>query len=759
MLPIDDLLARLTLDEKARLCAGADFWSTPAVERLEIPSITLSDGPHGLRVPSGDDHLGLTESRPATCFPSAAGLAGAWDPALARAVGEALGVEARAMNLQVVLGPGANIKRSPLCGRNFEYFSEDPLLSATLAAAHIQGVQSCGVGASLKHFAANNQEHRRMSVDAIIDERPLREIYLASFEHAVIEARPFTVMCAYNRVNGTYCAENRRLLTDILRNEWGFDGLVVSDWGAVDERLPALEAGLDLEMPPADAARTERLASAVEAGALDETVLDSAVKRLLPLIQRTRATADAPAQDVESQPFEAAHHRLARRVARESMVLLKNEHDLLPLESDTRIALIGEFADRPRYQGGGSSHVNATRVTSLRQALSAQRPLDTPWARGFDSEAQARAPALEEEAVALARDADVAVLCLGVPEHLESEGFDRPHLDLPDNQRALIEAVAAVNSRLVVVLASGAPVVMPWIERAGAVLQGYLGGQAVGEAQADLLLGEASPCGRLAESYPVRLEDTPCYLHFPGEGDRVHYNEGIHVGYRYYDSADVAPLFPFGHGLGYTRFAYHALELSHSHYDGDGALTVSLAITNKGGCTAKEVVQLYLHDATGCVPVAEQALRGFEKLELAPGETQRVTLSLKRRDFCYYDTARCRWRMPSGRFEVRLGASSQDIRLRADLEVTGEAAAPAIDRNTLLGDLLDDERALPVLREHLADYADELPMLAPLAGQKSDDPMMAAMSRYLPLRAIVSFSSFSEAELDRLLEALRRAGA
>ncbi|MFC0268131.1 glycoside hydrolase family 3 C-terminal domain-containing protein [Kushneria aurantia] len=748
---LDTLIAQLTLEEKASLCSGHDFWSTKAIERLAIPAMRLSDGPHGLRVPAGDDHLGLTHSKPATCFPTAAGLACSWNPALVEEMGRALGDEARAEGLHVVLGPGANIKRSPLCGRNFEYFSEDPLLSSRLAAAHIRGVQSRGVGASLKHFAANNQEHRRMSVNAVIDERSLREIYLASFESAVKEAQPWTVMCAYNRLNGELCAEHPYLLTDILRNEWGFEGFVVSDWGAVNERVAGLAAGLELEMPPGGEARDRQIVAAVREGALDEAILDRAVARLLAVTLRVRDNED----DSVGVDHEA-HHQLARRVARESMVLLKNDNALLPLAANAEVALIGEFAKRPRYQGGGSSHVNATRVASLYEALDSRLGERLHYAQGFAIDRDDIDSALQQEAVAQAREAGVAVLCLGLPERIESEGYDREHLDLPPNQIALIEAVRSVQTNTLVVLASGAPIVMPWVEHADAILAGYLGGQACGEALADLLLGDVSPCGKLAETFPQRLADTPCYLNFPGEGDRVRYGEGIFVGYRYYDSAEVAPLFPFGHGLSYSRFDYTDLELSRDTFSGEDELTVRLSLTNSGGVEASEVVQLYVSDATRTIPVAEQTLRAFDKIALRPGATQHIAFTLRRRDFCFYDAAHGDWRLPSGTFEIRIGASSQDIRLVAPFEVAGDPVMlPPLDRNTLLGDLLVSDAAVAVLREQLADIADELPMIDPIMGREGDGGMMEAMSRYLPLRALVSFSSFTEAQLDQLLTALR----
>ncbi|SPJ32081.1 glycoside hydrolase family 3 C-terminal domain-containing protein [Kushneria phyllosphaerae] len=744
------LIEQMTLEEKAGLCSGDNFWRTKVVERLGIPAINLSDGPHGLRAQGEEqDHLGVNDSKPATCFPTAAGLASSWSVERLEQLGAALGDEAQTEGLHVVLGPGANIKRSPLCGRNFEYFSEDPMLSSHLAAAHIRGTQSRGVGSSLKHFAANNQEHRRMSVDARIDERTLREIYLASFEHAVKEARPWTVMCAYNRLNGEYCSEHSRLLTDILRDEWGFEGFVVSDWGAVNERVPGLEAGMELEMPASGGERDAQIVAAVKEGRLEEAVLDRAVERLL------RITFRAHDARKDSAEFDAeAHHQLARHIARDSMVLLQND-GTLPLSNEHRVAVIGEFAERPRYQGGGSSHVNATRVETLLEALRS-RDASLDYTKGFEIDRDAPDQQLEQDAATAASHADVAVLCLGLPERHESEGYDRTHLNLPANQLALIEAVARVQPNTVVVLANGSPIAMPWVGQVSAILEGYLGGQAVGAALADLLYGEVSPSGKLAETFPQRLEDTPAHLNFPGEGDVVRYGEGIFVGYRHYDTLGTEPLFPFGHGLSYSRFDYANLTLSASDFDGQGSLTISCDITNSGEREASEIVQLYLSDQTQTVPVATQALRGFDRVALAPGETARVELRLTRRDFCWYDAQRGDWRLPTGTFEVRIGASSRDIRLSQTLDVQGDdVALPVIDRNTLLGDLQRREDATRVLRQHLADIADELPMLNDLMAREGGDDLMNAMGHYLPLRALVSFSGFTEARLENLLKDLK----
>ncbi|MEC4768965.1 glycoside hydrolase family 3 C-terminal domain-containing protein [Halomonas sp. CUBES01] len=759
MRPINETLAAMTLEEKAALCSGQDFWTTRAIEHLDVPALMLSDGPHGLRKQPdgpGADHAGLLDSVPATCFPTAAGLASSWDTALLTTLGEALGDEAQSEGVDVVLGPGTNIKRSPLCGRNFEYFSEDPLLSSRLASAHIQGVQAKGVGASLKHFAANNQEHRRMSVDARIDERALREIYLASFEEAVKQAEPWTVMCAYNRVNGPYCSEHARLLSEILREEWGFDGVVVSDWGAVNERVAGLEAGLELEMPGSGDTRTREIVAAVEQGRLDEAVLDRAVERLLRLIQRT-STRRRPESRVDLDD----HHQLARRIARESMVLLKNE-GALPLAAGQRVAVIGEFATRPRFQGGGSSHVNPYRVDTPLDAMQA-RGEQVDYAQGVAIDRDDIDQALLDEAVKCAQNAEVAVLFLGLPERYESEGYDRQHLDMPANQHALIEAVHAVQPNIVVVLANGSPVTMPWLAKASAVLEAYLGGQAMGVAVTDLLFGDASPCGKLAETFPQRLEDTPCHLDFPGTGDVVNYSEGIFVGYRYVEAKRMAPLFPFGHGLSYTTFEYQDLTLSSRAMSADETLEVQVAVTNTGRRAGKEIVQLYISDHSRTLPVAPKALRHFAKVYLVPGASTTLRFTLSRRDFAYFDVERNAWRVPSGQFVVRIGASSADIRLSQSLQVRGDApTVPHLDRNTLVGDLEGFPALKQTLRDELASLASQSPLLTALAEEPADeaqgDEMIAAMLRYMPLRSLVAFTAgaLDETRLDRLVARLRQ---
>lgn len=729
------LISQMTLEEKAGLCSGLDFWHTKGIERLGIPSVMMTDGPHGLRKQrESADHLGLFDSVPATCFPSAAGLASSWDRELVGKVGAALGEECQAEEVAVLLGPGANIKRSPLCGRNFEYFSEDPYLSSELAAAHIQGVQSQGVGTSLKHFAANNQEHRRMTGNSVVDERTLREIYLASFEGAVKKGRPWTVMCSYNKVNGTFASENETLLTDILKDEWGHEGFVVSDWGAVNERADGLAAGLELEMPSSNGAGDRKIVEAVRSGKLPEEKLDRAVERLLTIIFRAvdnrkpGATYDAD-----------AHHRLAREVARECMVLLKNENRTLPLAKSGRVAVIGELAEQPRYQGGGSSHVKPTRLENIREELAAVAGSGVAfeYARGYELSGDEIDDGLVREAVEAARRADVAVIFAGLPERYESEGFDRTHLRIPDNQAKLIDAVAAAQERVVVVLSNGAPVEMPWIGKAKAVLEAYLGGQALGGAIADLLFGDANPCGKLAETFPVRLEHNPSYLNFPGEGDTVEYKEGLFVGYRYYDAKRIEPLFPFGHGLSYTSFEYTGIAVDRKEIDDTEKVRVTVKVRNTGTRAGKEIVQLYVSDVESSVIRPEKELKGFAKVELQPGEEKEVAFELDKRSFAFYDVQLKDWRVETGEFAVLVGASSADIRLRDTLVVRSTMRLEKrFNRNSTVGDLLADPVGAPAIKEMLKHSPFPLPENA--EGEAAE--MMAAFAKYMPLRALVSFS-------------------
>ncbi|WP_123041138.1 beta-glucosidase [Cohnella candidum] len=747
---LKSLIAQMTLEEKAGLCSGLDFWHTKGVGRLGIPSIMLTDGPHGLRKQNASaDHLGLFDSVPATCFPSAAGLASSWDRDLIRKVGVALGEECQAEDVAVLLGPGANIKRSPLCGRNFEYFSEDPYLSSRMAAGHIEGVQSQGVGSSLKHFAANNQEHRRMTGDSVVDERTLREIYLASFEHAVKEAQPWTVMCSYNKVNGTYASENRYLLTDILKDEWGHEGFVVSDWGAVNERAEGLAAGLELEMPSSGGAGDRKIVEAVRSGKLLEDKLDRAVERLLKIVfmavdrKKEGATYDAE-----------AHHALAREVARESMVLLKNDDGILPLRKGGKIAVIGEFAVKPRYQGGGSSHIKPTRLEDIRDeiAKSAGAGAQVTYSQGYDLKSDVSDEALAADAKKAAAAADVAVVFAGLPDHYESEGFDRTHLSLPANQIELIRTVAETQPNVVVVLSNGAPVEMPWIGSVKGLLEAYLGGQALGGAIADLLFGDANPSGKLAETFPKRLEHNPSYLNFPGEGDRVEYKEGLFVGYRYYDAKAIEPLFPFGFGLSYTTFDYSNLVIGGNAIRDDQEVEITVDVRNAGNRAGKEIVQLYVRDVQSSVIRPLKELKGFAKVELQPGEKKSVSFTLDKRSFAFYDVSLKDWRVETGDFEILVGRSSRDIVLSSLISVESTVAVkPVYHRNSTVGDLMVHPEAAAAVMEWIRKTPFGA-MAADYDGEGAE--MMQAMMKYMPLRGLVGFSggALSEEELEGLLK-------
>lgn len=669
------LVAQMTLEEKAGLCSGQGFWRLKGIERLQLPSVMVTDGPHGLRKQdASQDHVGLNASVPATCFPTASALASTWNTDLLRQVGEALGRECAAQEVAVLLGPGLNIKRHPLCGRNFEYFSEDPLLSGELAAALVEGIQSQGVGACLKHFAVNNQEQRRMTVDVVVDERTLREIYLRGFEIAVKKAKPWTLMCAYNRLDSAYCSEHGRLLTKILREEWGFDGLVMSDWGAVNDRVLGLQAGLDLEMPGSGGVNDRCIAAAVKAGTLPEAVLDQAAVRVVSLV------LGSAAQPKGAAPDKAAHHALAQQAAREAAVLLKNEDDLLPLSAETTIAIIGAFAKQPRYQGAGSSRVNPTQVDCAFDAI-ARLPGQSSnlgYAAGYDAAQSQPDQALIEAAAAAARDAQVVVLFAGLPEAYESEGFDRAHMRLPEQHDRLIEAVCAANPNVAVVLANGAPVEMPWADAPKAILEGYLAGQGGGGAMADLLFGLANPSGKLAESFPLSQKDVPSDPWFPGTGRQVQYREGLGIGYRHYETAQAPVLFPFGHGLSYTEFDYRSLKVQededperpHVHH-------LSLMLANIGHRAGAEVVQVYVRPPASRVRRPALELRAFAKVALEPSQVRQIDFTLDASAFAHYSSEAGNWRVQPGEYEICIGASCRDIRLRIAVSVAAPSAEPA----------------------------------------------------------------------------------
>ncbi|MDQ0257055.1 beta-glucosidase [Evansella vedderi] len=748
---IRQLIQELTLEEKAGLCSGLNFWHTKPVERLGIPSVMVTDGPHGLRKQKqGADNLGLFDSVPATCFPSAAGLAGSWDRNLINKVGVALGEECQAEDVAVLLGPGANIKRSPLCGRNFEYFSEDPYLSSELAASHINGVQSQGVGTSLKHFAANNQEHRRMSTDAVVDERTLREIYLASFEGAVKKAQPWTVMCSYNQVNGEFASENKTLLTDILKEQWGHEGFVVSDWGAVNERAHALEAGLELEMPSSNGEGDKKIVEAVKNGSLSEEVLNDAVERLLTIIFRS---VDEKKENATYD--QEAHHALARQVASESMVLLKNEEEVLPLKKEGKIAVLGAFAKHSRYQGGGSSHVVPTKLDNVfeeMQKLAGEA--DVSYGEGYKLDSDYIDEQLILEAKDIAIQSDVAVVFVGLPERYESEGYDRTHLHIPANHQRLIEAVSEVQPNVIVVLSNGAPIEMPWLGNVKGLLEAYLGGQAFGGAVADVLFGAVNPSGKLAETFPQKLSHNPSHLNFPGEGDKVEYKEGIFVGYRYYDTKEIEPLFPFGYGLSYTTFDYTTISVNKKELTDEETVDVHVTVKNTGNIAGKEVVQLYVRDVETSVIRPAKELKGFEKVALEPGEETIVMFTLDKRAFAYYNVQLKDWHVETGEFEILVGKSSKDIVLSEKVKVQSTVSLPVrFSRTSTMGDIMAHPHAGPVLQEALAEIRKNSPMMEAMEGEQSE--MLVAMMKYMPLRTLVSFNeSFTEEMLSDLLEKL-----
>lgn len=680
---IDKILSQMTLEEKAALCQGADSWHTVACERLGLPAVMVADGPHGLRKETDEQIADTWEHRtvPAVCFPSAAGSAASFDPALLYEIGANIAEACQGENVQVILGPAANIKRSPLCGRDFEYISEDPFLAGKLAAAIIRGVQDGGVGTSLKHFAANSQETHRFSVNERIRERALREIYLPAFETAVREGKPWTLMCSYNKINGTYSSENPWLLTQLLRKEWGFDGLVMSDWGAVNDHVASVNAGLELQMPRNGDMEDELLVRAVRDGRLSEEVLDRAARRVLQLVKRT---LEGRREDAEFD--RGAQHHAARKAARQSMVLLKNEGSLLPIRGNKKVAFIGEFAAAPRYQGGGSSHINASEVLS---ALEAVRSVSkVTYARGFSANEDTMTETQLTEAVCIAKEADIAVLFLGLPDAYESEGYDRTHLALPACQTRLLEEIAKVQPKIAVVLHNGAPVEMPWIDKVPALLEAYLGGQAAGGAVVDLLFGAVSPCGKLAETFPLKLEDSPSYLNFPGTRDLVDYGEGIYVGYRYYDKKKMPVLFPFGHGLTYTTFEYSDLRLSAETFRPGDSLTVSVRVTNTGNMAAAEIVQFYVRGAHPGIERPLRELKGFGKIFLQPGEDGTVTAVLDERSFaCWEEDAHC-WYAEPGAYVIEAAASSRDIRLSADVMVENALLHVPVTADTCFSDIL-----------------------------------------------------------------------
>ena len=738
---VGSIIARMTLEEKASLCSGVGMWHTQSIERLDIPAIMVSDGPHGLRKVEKEDSI---ISIKAVCFPAACATAASFDRNLMEQLGEALGDTCQHEGIAVILGPAVNIKRSPLCGRNFEYFSEDPYLTAEMAAAQIHGLQSRNVGACIKHFAANSQEHRRLCASSEVDERTLREIYLPAFETAVKREQTWTVMSSYNKLNGTYTSENAWLLDQVLRREWGYQGVVMSDWGAVSDRVAGVAAGLDLEMPSSQGINDCKIVEAVRSGELDEKHLDRVCERILKLVLRCTEHAHPETPwNLEEQ------HVLATRMAEDCMVLLKNEDQLLPLKRSMKVAFIGEFAAKPRFQGGGSSNINSFKTTS---AIEAAAGMEVFYSPGYCEDIAT--PKQISDAVELARESDVAVVFAGLPDFYESEGYDREHMKLPDSHNQLIEAVSHANPNIVVVLHNGAPVEMPWINRVKAVLETYLCGQGVGEATVRILYGDACPSGHLPETFPIKLSDNPSYLFYGGGKDHVEYREGVFVGYRYYDKKEADVLFPFGHGLSYTTFAYSDLRLNASEITDRDTLTVSVTVKNTGTCFGKNVVQLYVSDLSGSVLRPVRELKGFEKVALEPGEKKTVTFELDKRAFAYWNGDIHDWYVESGKYTVEIGESSRNIVLSAVVTVLSTRKIP---RRYTAESIFEDIAADPDVDEEA-----KWQVMRILGPENGPDPnpiserQVAAMIRYMPLRTAVMGGKVSPEQMEMLLKRLNR---
>lgn len=771
---IKECISRMTLEEKAGLLSGLDCWNSKALPDQGVESLRMCDGPSGLRFQTEeDDHVGVHASAEMVSFPTGCAMASSFDRELVEQIGVALGEESHSVGVNLVLGPAANIKRTPLCGRNFEYFSEDPYISGQIAAALIRGIQSQDVGACMKHFACNNQETWRMKIDARMDERALREIYLAGFEQAVKEADPCALMSSYNGINGQSACENKTLLTDILREEWEFEGFVVSDWGAMNDRVKGVKAGLDLEMPGCSGITDRQLVSAVKSGCLEESVIDRAVERILGRVKKYAAKASGVDFDREG------HHELAVKAAAESAVLLKNEGGILPLADGDPVAFIGRFAQEPRFQGGGSASVTPFRLTNALDHVMGNKNI--AYAPGFTEIDDTVNRSWEAEAVEIAARAKTAVIFAGLPASMESECYDRVDLELPSCQNRLIEKICEVQKHVVVVLYSGSPVTMPWLHKVQAVLQMHTGGQGVGAATAELLYGEKNPCGKLSESYPVRLEDTPSYLFYPGDGVRVSYDEGIFVGYRYYDKKKIEVLFPFGHGLSYTEFSYGNLQVKGLEDSDETAIQVSVDVTNTGSVFGREVVQLYVEDHTGDreeslvvdataqVKIVEhkggpsrpvRELKGFEKLSLSPGETKTAVFILNRRSFAWYNTAGRTWSVSGGSYRIAIGASSRDIRLAQTITLRGDQKLEAdIAMGSLMSEIAADSQLWQFTLDYLSEVNAKLDSI--IHGTDENNAYLREELKELPFYAVRGIYSVSQEDLERLIGILndRRRGA
>ena len=753
------VLADMTLEEKALLLSGDGWWKTHAIDHLQIPSICMTDGPHGLRKVEGG---GLSTSVPATCFPTASALASSWDTELIREVGVALARESQASDVQILLGPGINMKRSPLGGRNFEYFSEDPLLAGKMAAAYIQGVQSEGVGTSLKHYAANNQEFERMATNSNLDERTLHEIYLPAFEMAVKEAQPWSVMAAYNLVNAVHAAENDLLLRDILRSRWGYRGFVVSDWGAVHDRVKGIKAGLNLEMPGSGDFNRKKIIEGVQTGKLSPAVLDEVVEELLAVILEAK---DRHRPGLTFDPDQ--HDDLARKAAGESLVLLKNEENVLPLDfaRTKSIAIIGAFAKMPRYQGAGSSQVNPTKVSTAYDALVklAAKDVAISYAPGYTDEG-ATTDDLIAQAKQQAKEAQMAIVFAGLPDSFESEGFDRSSLDLPAGHNRLIEDISSGQPNVVVVLMNGAAVTMPWVNKVKAIVEAWLGGQAGGAAIADALLGKINPSGKLSETFPARLEDTPAYPEFPARDKEANYGEGIFIGYRYYEIKKVSPLFPFGFGLSYTTFSCSDLRISAPAIKDTENVIVTAKVKNTGRLAGKEIVQLYIHEQRPKVRRPEKELQAFAKIALEPGEEKEVRFDLGKRAFAYYEVSVHDWIVNPGKFDILVGGSSKDANLCRTIEVTAtDPLISRLTRDSLLKEFVNHPKGQAFYPELIrafglgnpSETAAETSNLRPeeIATKRKADMAVQAFLDDMPIYKACAFSEgrFTEERLEAIL--------
>lgn len=747
------IVNQMTLEEKAGMCSGLDFWHLKHVERLGIPEVMVSDGPHGLRKQDDKgDHLGMNDSIKAVCFPPAALSACSFDRKLVKEMGKTIGKEAQANDVSIVLGPAVNIKRSPLCGRNFEYYSEDPYLAGEIAAAFINGVQSQHVGTSIKHFAANNQEYHRMSNSSEADERTLREIYFPAFETAVKKAQPYTFMCSYNQINGTFASENKWLLTDVLRGDWGFKGYVMSDWGAVNDRVKGLEAGLELEMPSSNGVNDALIVQAVKDGSLKEDILDQAVERILRIIFEYADNRTPQEFTMEKD------HEEARHIAEESMVLLKNDEQILPLKASEKIAFIGGFAKKPRFQGGGSSHINCFKITNALDSVPSDAQVT--YAEGFPADKDLYDDALAAEAIKAAAASDKVVIFAGLPDSFESEGYDRSHMRLPECQNRLISEILKVQPNTVIVLHNGSPVELPWLNDIKGLLEAYLGGQAGGTAVANILYGKVNPSGKLAETMPLKLSDNPSYLNFGG-GEKVEYREGVFVGYRYYDTKEMDVAYPFGYGLSYTTFACSNLKISNENPTDKDTITVSVDVTNTGNMAGKEVVQLYVKDCTNSASRPEKELKGFEKVFLNPGETKAVTMELDKRSFAWYNTELHDWFAASGEYKLLVGTSSRDIRLEGRIHLNSSQELPMhVHMNTTLGELFRNPKTSETAKELIAKYISAMNVgeesSSEAASEAITEEMTEAMTDSMPLRTLVSFGGYSREELTEIIKKLNK---